>query len=173
MPLKIRHLAAVLFALPNLTVYAGPEEWTGAWVGTCISDNYNTDNATPPYEIKVIIDVNNSQTLDWSIQYPPEAARKYQLKLQNDLAGHYILDEKNGILIDQFYSAENLRELYVVNGKVFTGSTTKSGDELKMEHTSFWANPLHQTSLPDGSFPVSSYALRDHTICKLSKKTTN
>jgi hypothetical protein len=173
MPLKIRHLAAVLFTLTSLTAYASPEEWTGTWVGTCISDNYNTDNATTPYDIKVNIAVNNSQTLDWSIQYPPEAARKYQLKLQNDLAGHYILDEKNGILIDQFYGAAHLRELYVVNGKIFTGSTTKSGDVLTMEHTSYWANPLHQTSLPDGSFPVSSYALRDHTICKLSKKPAN
>ena len=169
MPLKIKYLAAILCVLSALSAQAAPEDWAGAWIGTCTSDNYNTDNATLPYEIKLSIGVNDAQTLAWRIQYPPEAARNYQLKLQNDLAGHYSLDEKNGILIDQFYSANVLRELYVVNGKIFSGSTTKNGDALVMEHSSYWANPLRITSLPDGSFQVSSYALRDHTVCKLKK----
>ncbi len=173
MPIKIKYLAAAAIVCTSVTAIASPDEWAGAWVGTCMSDNYNTDNPTVPYEIKIKIGVNDATTLAWTIQYPPEVERRYQLQLQSDLAGHYILDEKNGILIDQFYSANVLRELYVVNGRIFSGSTSKAGDAMTMEHTSYWANPLHRTSLPDGSFPVSSYALRDHTVCKLTKQPTN
>ena len=161
----------VLFSVVNaITLHAFNEDWSGQWVGSCNANNYNTDNPVAPYQMNLTISEVDSKTLSWSIQYPPQSVRRYQLKQQADILGHYVLDEKNGILIDQFYSDNVLRELYLVNGRFFTGVSIKTGDVLIVEHTSFWSNPLRTTSLEDGSFPVKSFALRDHTKCILNKK---
>lgn len=163
-------LFGLFFMVNTFTLHAFIEDWSGQWVGKCTANNYNTDNHVVPYQMNLKISAVDSKTLSWSIQYPPQPVRQYQLKQQADIVGHYVLDEKNGILIDQFYSDNVLRELYLVNGRFFTGASIKTGDTMVVEHTSFWSNPLRSTSLEDGSFPVKSYALRDYTKCVLSKK---
>ncbi len=157
----------------NLVAKISFSQWQGRWDGTCLQNQYNTENVKTQSETKMTLEIKelDNDQVSWVINYFGEPPRNYTMRKSNtNLEGHYVLDENNGILIDRFKIKNEIRDLFQVNGKKIFTTTTLEENTIKIVTNSFWQQPLRTTSLPDGSFKVNSFALRDVSHCHLIRK---
>lgn len=158
----------IFFLSPFTATAADIAKWKGEWTGTCEFANYNTDNPMAPLSMRLVVEPVNEARVLWTIQYGGEPARNYEMrKHPSGLDGHYILDEKNGILIDRFLIGHELRDLYTINGRAFTNTTKFEGDRILVTSVSYWTGAPRRTQTGPGQNVVNSFAMRDVNRCEL------
>jgi hypothetical protein len=113
-----------------------PLAWTGTWSGPCLSDN--TMGLAPEHGMTLTIKpIAETPHFDFHIQYTGEPVRRYELQLVNEKEGHYIVDEKNGIILDDFYKQGSLNSMFLINGRIFQSQWTLNGGVMNVRQTAY------------------------------------
>ena len=133
-----------------------PNNWIGRWTGE--AQIRSAEEIRQPLQMTLDIQATDDpDVFEFSLQYEGEAIRRHTLVAKDRSAGHWILDENNGILIDSYYSNGVLRSLFLVNGKLIPFRYEKKRNVIVVDA------PMFQAGYPRASgafgFPVKSFSL--------------
>ena len=114
-------------------VYTWPDDWLGNWQGSLRLLKPGSDEARVfPMRLE-IAQTEDSSRFNWTIIYGEgeEAdVRKYELISQPDQAGHFIIDEKNSILLDQYLIGNTMVSRFAVDQTLLFVTYHLQGDRL-------------------------------------------
>ncbi len=147
----MKRAALVLAALAAVApaAAAGPADWTGTWKGTC--------RLTPPHqgiaEFPMTLTIGATakpDALRWMLVYETGTrdVRDYELLAVDAAAGTYVIDEKNGLLLDAAFSDGVLYAPFTI-GKVLITATYRVDESGTMhaDMPSFGAEPSRTSCL--------------------------
>lgn len=152
-------LAAIQFRASGQTENF-PVNWTGTWKGEL--QWFKTGNAAPQ-KVKMELTIaagDSAGTYNWHIQYGEAGAdsRPYLLKPVDTEKGHWVVDERNGIILDQFWVGNRLCGAFTVQNNTIHNSYRMEEGKLIVEFYSLPAKPLQTTGLGTEESPkVDSY----------------
>ena len=96
-----------------------PLEWLGTWSGTVQSRSASGKEQT--FRMKLTIaPTDRPGTLTWTIVYDGDqgrSTREYQLVQKNVARGEFVIDEKNGILLDATLLGNSLSSHFTIQGQ--------------------------------------------------------
>jgi hypothetical protein len=157
--MKSQLFLLLALVLSSTSAYAEPipASWHGTWKG--ILEYRLGGQPAVRSSMTLIIEPVSSDTLRWAIQYEGQPVRDYAMKHQQ--GGHYIVDEKNGILIDHVFVDGVLYSQFEVMGRRFTiehrlveGKIVESGNTFQIEG----ARESGGQTVPEvRSYPLVSY----------------
>ena len=139
-----------------------PESWIGHWSGELRW--YKTGKATPE-QVKMELRIgrgDSAGTYTWQIRYGAtgEDNRPYLLKPVDRAAGHWVIDERNGILLDQFWVGNRFCGAFTVQQSTIVNNYQLVNGQLEVEFYSLGAKPLVTSGKgTDESPQVSSYRI--------------
>lgn len=146
--------------------------WAGTWQGAC--------ELSPPYAGAASFDasLNIVPTLggryDWQIIYEasgslPRSVRNYEMVPVDALIGHFVLDEKNGLLLDSFIAGRAVRTYIAIGGNRIPGLyLLLSEREMLIDLPLFAQAPIRNTCLNGNpSQCTDSYRLNRSQTCRL------
>lgn len=150
-----------------------PEAWLGNWKGEL--QWFRTGNPIPQ---KVSMELriqpgDSADTYTWQIIYggPSEDNRPYRLIPKDRERGHWIIDERNGIRLDQFWVGNQFGGAFTVLGNTIINSYRLSGEEIQVEFFSMPATALsHSGEGTDESPEVDSYRIGGYQKAVLTKQ---
>ena len=163
-------IIAVLFF--SVASWAGSPlaQWVGDWSGGCTI----TSASSAPSKLTMNLSVTPiSDTIyQWAIQYEGEPARNYELIQQEGASKHWVLDEKNGILIDRFINASFTRmsSLYTINGRVFSWSESLENNQIVIVADSWLIQNPRESGIPSMGLKVGSHQWSTTQSCRLERE---
>ena len=83
----------------------------------------------------------------------------------------YVLDEKTGLILDQYLVGNALRSAYYINGRLFASSYEIDGDRITSTGPNFWEKVLRETCYRGGPPCVRSLQLNSVESCVLTRST--
>lgn len=147
----------------SLTVMAQqnfPRDWEGNWKGEL--QWYKTGDTEPrkvPMELR-IHPADSANTWSWHIIYGtanPDS-RPYKLILRDTTKTHWVIDENNGIILDQYWVAGRFCGAFTVMSNTIVNQYWMEGDQLLVEFLSIGSKPVATTGNGTESSPaVDSY----------------
>src|SRR5206468_3843003 len=119
-------------------------------------------------------------TYTWTIVYgdgdTKRQERKYVLTSGDKGPNHFIIDEKNGSLIDLRLLDNSLRGMFRVKGEkgandTFIATTYRlAGDKLFVEMTTFPGAPTRSTEIKSAKMSVDSHLATSVQLAELTRK---
>ena len=134
-----KHLSFLLIGIISfLSVDAQPKlkSWTGKYLGELAI--YKPDGSiaqTVSMELEIFPTADTNIWV-WKTTYNNKDVRDYVIKIKDDAKGKYVLDEKNGILIDIRAFGNKLLSCFEVDGYLIYDSHTLTNDEIIFELSS-------------------------------------
>ena len=128
-------------------------------------------------KVKMQIIIHRTDTAGqytWQIIYGDknEDNRPYILKPVDTAKGHWVIDERNGILIDQYWLANRFSSLFSVQNSTIHDSYWIENDKLIAEFYGVSTSPIATSGAGTEDIPtVKSYAIRTYQKAILEKKT--
>lgn len=156
----------------NLVLAAPHDQWVGKWNGNC--------TITPEYDgikqLKSSLEVKiQDKGLSWLLIYDyngaiPTEVRNYELKIEDEKAGHYVIDEKNGLLLDAYLNNGVLFSPFTINGLLITARYEFKKSTMTLEMPSYGVTP-HRTTCLKGNSDLCAVSLPLHRVqtCKMTK----
>jgi hypothetical protein len=112
-----------------------PASWTGIWKGTCHA--VQPGGRTNSFAMELhILPTEEPQRMTWKLVYDAgdrRQERDYEIHAQDPAAGHYVVDEKNSILIDSYLVEDTLCCQYSVAGSLITVLYRKEGQRIQFK----------------------------------------
>jgi hypothetical protein len=173
--LRFIPLSAALFFISN-TLHAQKEfplSWLGNWKGELL---WYQGNKTEPKKVNMELRIGRSDTstgFSWQIIYGSvlEDNRPYTLRLVDSTKGHWIIDENNGIVLDQFWIANKFCSAFTVQTSTILNNYWMDNGRLYLEFFSFSAKPLGTTGKGDKEIPfVDSYKMNSYQKAVLERE---
>lgn len=142
-----------------------PKSWEGSYKGKL--QIYTLDSIAMQVEMKLEIAQTTNDTLfQWKMTYifnGNEDVRDYQLKVVDASKGHYIVDERNSIMIDAYYKNGVLTSFFEVEKSFIISEYSKIGEEIHFDIISAKDSPnlsgdqqVNGETIPEvSSFPVN------------------
>jgi hypothetical protein len=130
-----------------------------------------------PQKVKMQLIIQPADTAGqytWQIIYGEknEDNRPYILKPVDTAKGHWIIDERNGIMLDQYWVGNRFTSAFSVQNSTILDSYWIDDDRLVAEFYSTSAKPLNITGGTSEDIPpVSSYATKAYQKAILKKKS--
>lgn len=130
-----------------------------------------------PQNVKMQLIIQPADTLGqytWQIIYgeKSEDNRPYLLKPVDTSKGHWVIDERNGIVIDQYWTGNRFTSMFTVQNSTILNSYWIEGDKLIAEFYATGAKPVVATGAGTEDSPtVNSYAVKSYQKAVLKKKT--
>lgn len=164
----MRPILFLLFLLFSLTAGAQPTfpgSFTGHWQGEII---WHRPGTPEPRKFKMqllIAPVDTANHYTWKIIYGDkgEDTRPYELKPVDAQKGHWVVDEKNGILLDQYFIGGKLHSVFSVGGSTIVNSYWLEGENLHVEFVSYPAKAVRISGAGTEETPtVESYGVRSY-----------
>lgn len=149
-----------------------PQGWEGDWKGELYW--YTTGHSAPQ---KVIMELRvhpsgTDGTWDWQIRYGTAAgdSRPYKLIRKDSSGVHWIIDEQNGIILDQYLLAGKLCGAFTVQSSTIINSYTLEQDQLQVEFYTVSAGPVATTGEGTKDTPqVMSYRIKGYQKALLKR----
>ena len=139
-----------------------PGSWEGVWKGTCQKTRGGVVATQFLMELHIkALDGRDGWT--WQVVYgegETQQVRAYELLPVDKDKGHYVIDEKNSILLDAFLAAGTLHIRFWVADNVIDVHYTVAGDNLTFDLTTYGDKPVRMSGGKGRTTPVASYALR-------------
>lgn len=166
----------VIFIFFSLLVKAQsnsfPESWIGNWKGELRW--YKTGKAEPQkVNMELHIQPGDSTGIyTWQIIYGSAAEdnRPYLLKPKDTAVGHWQIDERNGIVLDQFWVGNRFCGAFTVQNNTIINNYQLVNGKLEIEFYSVGAKPLATTgSGTEDSPKVDSYRIGSFQKAVLTK----
>lgn len=153
---------------------AFPASFIGHWQGTL---NWYTEGSAIPKPIPMELHIQPSKDsaghYSWHIIYgkATEDNRPYLLKPVDTAKGHWVIDEVNGILLDQYWRGDKFSGAFTVGGTTIVNSYWLENGNLSLEFFSYPAKPVATTGHGTEDSPkVDSYHIRSYQKAVLRKK---
>lgn len=149
-----------------------PKTWLGHWEGEL--SWYAGSNA--PKKVKMQLKIQPADTVGhytWQLIYGDQAEdnRPYILKPIDASKGHWVIDERNGIVLDQFLIGQVFSGAFTVMGSTIVNNYQLEKDRLLVEFYSLPAKPIRQSGEGTQESPtVDSYAVRSYQKAILKRK---
>lgn len=167
-------LLFMLLLTPSLFAQTSnfPADWTGHWKGELQWFKTGKDE---PQKVNMELHIqpgDSTGTFTWQIIYgaATEDNRPYLLKPVNPAAGHWQIDERNGIVLDQFFVGNRFCGAFTVQNSTIINNYQLTGDKLVVEFYSLAAKPLGTTgSGTEDSPKVDSYRVGSFQQAVLTK----
>jgi hypothetical protein len=139
-----------------------PQNWQGKWSGTMLNRSVKGQSQNVPMTLRIQPISNNPLRYTWQITYGAGAkkvVRNYELVAKDRGAGHFVIDEKDGTLIDAWWVGETLYSQFRVGNRLLNLQYERQSDRLRYKLVTY--QPLN--SAPDeGSqqkVPFESYQI--------------
>jgi hypothetical protein len=153
----------------TVIAYIFPDDWLGIWEGNL--DIYKNQQIVQSVSMRLEhLASDSAGVYIWAITYGDDTVsgrRPYELKTKDVSKGHFIVDEKNGILIDGFVFGNKYISHFEVMGNQLTSIYERSGNHLIFEIIVNKTIPSSTTgniktdgneTIPEvKSFPVTGY----------------
>jgi hypothetical protein len=148
-----------------------PADWHGRWVGTLKITPVDGKEQETPMEL-TIEPLKDSKNLRWRIIYgegKKAPVREYELQLQ-EKANRFVIDEKNGVLIDAILVGGVLHSLFEVGGSLIPVRYERIGDVLRFSLTvSSTRDPRESKLTGKEDFNVKAYKIESYHVAELRK----
>ncbi len=148
-----------------------PDSWRGNWKGTL--SWYRPGTETPqlvPMQLRI---AKADTGYSWQLTYGEQAAdyRPYLLLPRDSAHGHWVIDERNGIILDQFWTAGRLSGAFTVQTSTLVNTYYLQGDSLVVEFYSIGASAISTSGEGTASSPrVDSYRLQGYQKAVLRRE---
>ena len=138
-----------------------PQSWEGMWEGRLEIFNAKgkVQETLMGLEIKPI---DSTKTHTWTIIYSEgekRQVREYELIPKDPAKGHYVIDEKNSIILDDYYYGNTLYSRFDVGGTLLLATYTKEGETIRFEIIAGKTEPISETGGADDIPKVNSYGI--------------
>jgi hypothetical protein len=149
-------------------------KFTGHWEGELTLSKAGSREVQ---KVKMQIIIHSADTAGqytWQIIYGDknEDDRPYLLKPVDTAKGHWVIDERNGILIDQYWVGNRFSSMFTVQNSIIHDSYWIEKDKLIAEFYGISANPVTTSGTGTEDVPiVNSYSIRTYQKAILKKKT--
>ncbi|KIC94713.1 hypothetical protein [Flavihumibacter solisilvae] len=151
---------------------AFPGGWVGRWKGTL--EWYQGVNKREPVQMELhVLPADSADHYSWRLIYGEgqKDNRPYLLKPFDKSKGHWLIDEKNSIVLDQFFIGGRFFGSFTVGGNTITNSYWLSGDSLVVEFYNIQEKPIAVTGGRDSTVPkVKSYGVRSYQRAVLRRQ---
>lgn len=139
-----------------------PATWAGVWKGEL---QWFKGNAREPQKVHMELRIAATDTAGqytWQLIYGDSAQdnRPYILMPKDTAAGHWVVDERNGILLDQFMRGGRFCGAFTVMGTTILNSYEVQGDTMTVEFYSYASKAITESGNgTDESPKVDSYRM--------------
>lgn len=172
--IRLLILCFVLFCFQPLSAQEGfPVDWTGRWKGTL--QIYPAGNA-PVRTVDMELRIGKTDTLNqyqWQITYgePGQDNRPYLLKAVDTARGHWVIDERNSIVLDQYWIGGQLTGAFSLSGVKIISRYWMENGRLNFEITSLAMKPVNTTGMGTEEIPsVDSYRVTVYQRARLERQ---
>ncbi len=118
-----------------------PESWQGTWRGTLtLSPPLKNFPASSPMELRIV--PKETGRWSWTIAYSGQPERGYELVAVAEKPGAFVLDEKNGILLDANLEGDALLSAFEVEGRLLLTRYTLLPKSLRYTTQTFQKGEL-------------------------------
>ena len=141
---------------------AFPATWAGTWKGPCVVVRNGKTAMEFPMELH-IAPMEGGGNWSWRVVYgegEKRQVRPYELHPVDGQPNHFVIDEKNSILIDSYFENDRLHSRFWVADNVIEAVYTRRGDKLEATLTTYGAKPTRMSGGEGRVPPVASYALK-------------
>jgi hypothetical protein len=151
-----------------------PQSFVGNWKGTL--EWYKAGDKEPQkitMELRVQPAADTAGQYTWNIIYGSVTAdnRPYILKPVDTAKGHWIIDEVNGILLDQYWIGGKFHGAFTVENNTIVNNYWIENGNLYVEFVSYPAKPLATTGKGSEDSPfVNSYNIKAWQKAVLKKQ---
>lgn len=158
--------------LGNSQSQSFPLHWIGNWKGEL--EWFKTGNDKPQkvsMELR-IQPADSGHNYTWQIIYGPatEDNRSYTLIAKDTTKGHWIIDENNGIVLDQFWIANKFCGAFTVMGNTIVNNYWIENDKMMVEFYSIATKPIATTGKGTEDSPtVDSYRIGSYQKAVLQR----
>ena len=167
---KLNIFCALPFLFSCATASAAfPEDWVGNWSGKC--QNLKAPG-TPRANFRMDLNIaklRNSDRYQWQIVYGGQNARNYELVQVNPAAGHYAVDEKNGVVLDSFIINDELVSSFSFNTQRLNTSVKISEDRQTLKYLiTTYGGPLN--TYEGSGISIAAYQFLTQQNCTLHRR---
>jgi hypothetical protein len=158
-------LFLVFFSLLSRAQQRFPADWAGNWKGEL---SWYQGVAKEPRKVMMELRIqptDSAHKWTWQIIYgsSSEDNRPYTLVAKDTTNAHWIIDEHNGIKLDQFFIANQFSGAFTVKTSTIINNYRLENDQLVAEFYSMTATPLSTTGNgTDDSPSVNSYKMNSY-----------
>lgn len=149
-----------------------PKSWLGHWEGEL--SWYSGNNA--PKKVKMQLKIMPADTTGyytWQLIYGDQAEdnRPYILKPVDVNTGHWVIDERNGIALDQFLIGPVFSGAFSVMGSTIVNNYRLEKDRMMVEFYGLLSKPIRQSGAGTQESPTAdSYGVRSYQKAILKRK---
>lgn len=149
-----------------------PQSWMGNWKGELL---WYKGTAKEPQKVvmELRIHPDDSNRFSWQIIYGNETLdkRPYTLIAKDTAKGHWLIDENNGIVLDEFWIANKFCGAFTVQKSTIINNYWIENGKLFAEFYSLSAKPIATTGKGTEESPsVDSYKIGTYQIATLSRQ---
>ena len=164
------------FLIPSLYVFGQtyfPKSFVGHWVGTLY---WYQSGKKEPQKVTmqlVIKPADSANTYTWQIIYGDKGQdnRPYILKPVDTAKGHWQIDERNGIVLDQYFIGGRFTSAFTVQTSTIVNSFWLEGKNLIAEFYSMTSKPVNSTGEGTEDSPkVDSYGTKSYQRAVMKRK---
>jgi len=156
--------------------YTFPKDWLGYWSGEL--KIYDSNGLKQKVSMSLdLAKTDNLGIYTWAIMYGSDSTaqrREYELKEIDPSKGHYLIDEKNGILLDAYHIHNELISVFEVMGNSLITSYAIKNQELIFSVKMFPSKEIRvsgDTIILNQEIPkVNSYQMKISQVARLQKK---
>jgi hypothetical protein len=149
-----------------------PQSFMGHWKGTLYwYPTGKPDPQTVNMELHILPGDSAGQ-YTWQIVYGKvtDDNRPYVLKAVDSAKGHWVIDEKNGIMLDSYWVGQHFCGAFTVQGNTILDSYWIENGQLHVEFFSYKQTPLATTGKGTEDSPkVDSYRIGSYQKAVLMK----
>ncbi len=150
-----------------------PAAWNGVWKGLTVNVAADGKREEIPMELHVL-PLSQGRAHSWKILYGKDAAqttRPYEIMPVDGDPNRFVVDEKNGLLIDNQLVGSVLYSQFMVTTNLVTTRFELKGDEMRVELLMFDLRAPRQSKLNGGNIEVASYRFRSAQSGVLKKSS--
>lgn len=151
-----------------------PQDFIGKWKGTL--QWFRTGNPQPQQvnmELYILPSKDTAGQYSWHLIYgsPNADSRPYVLKAIDSAKGHWVIDEVNGIILDQYWVGNRFSGSFTVQTSTIVNSYFIENGQMIVEFISYGAKPLATTGKGNEDSPfVDSYSVKAFQRAVLKKQ---
>ena len=166
-------LTVLLLSVTALGAQSFPQSFIGHWEGEL---HWYKSGVDTPQRVRMQLIVQGGDTAGqytWKIVYGTNGAdsRPYLLKPVDTAKGHWVIDERNGIVLHQYWVGGRFTGAFTVGNNTILNAYSIENGKLLAEFYSNSAQPIATTGLGTEASPkVDTYATRSYQRAVLTRK---
>lgn len=163
-------ISVTIVANAALSGNSFPQNWQGTWSGIMYDRTVQGKSQIVPMTLRIKPLSQNSKRYTWQIIYgtgPKKIVRNYELVAKNQDAGNFVIDEKDGTLIDVWWLGNKLYSQFRVGNRLLSTQCQLQDHRLHYELI-VYQSLTPQTQVSQGKTSFESYKLKSVQSAELS-----